>query len=149
MKKVLCLVSLFSIVFFSGCKKTTNGELSTGTCRMQESSGAFNKVYCFYDDNRKIVKMRFIDPPTDTEWENYYYENGHVAYMIRLYKGTKGDTIVYSYNSGKYVEVYEYGYTQKYIYNDMGQLIKIWLPFCPVYLFFGKLNELIYMLYIF
>lgn len=92
---------------------------------MQQSSGALDKVYCFYNDSHKIVKMRFIDPPTDTGWENYYYENGHIAYMIRLYKGTQGDTIQYTYNSGKYIEVNEYGHILKYIYNDMDQLIKI------------------------
>jgi hypothetical protein len=124
MKKVLCFVTLFAIILFYGCKKTNN-ETVTGNCRMQQSSGSLNKMYCFYAGNHTILKMQFIDPPSDTGWENYYYENGHIAYMVRLYKGTQGDTIYYTYNSGKYIEVDEYGYKLKYIYNGMNQLFKI------------------------
>ena len=124
MKKVLCPIILFSIILFTGCKKTNN-EISFGNCRMQQSSGSINKLDCFYDDQHNILKIRFIDLPSDTSWENYYYENGHVVYKIRLYKGTQGDTIHYIFNSGKYIEVDQYGHIHKYIYNNLGQLIKI------------------------
>jgi hypothetical protein len=124
MKQILFYVSLFTVVFLFGCKKSNN-ETSSGNCRMQQSAGSMNNVYCFYNENSRISKMRFISPPSDTSWENYFYENDHVAYMIRLYKGTQGDTISYTYKSGKYTEVNQYGFTLKYVYDNFNRLIKI------------------------
>jgi hypothetical protein len=126
MKNIFIFLPLISLVFFfSACKKTNTDSPSGLNCRMLELTGPLYESHCFYDDHHKIVKMRFIDSPADTSWENYYYENGHVVYMIRLFQGTSGDTIYYTYNSGKYVEVNEYGFKLKFIYNDSGQLIKV------------------------
>jgi hypothetical protein len=124
MKKMIFLIVLLFTFCTYSCKKSTS-EQSTGPCRLLQSSGSLNEVFCYYDDHHNISKMMFISPPNDTGWENYYYNNGHVVYMIRLYKGTKGDTIFYTFNSGKYTEVNQYGYMQKYYYDNSGLLIKI------------------------
>jgi hypothetical protein len=89
------------------------------------SSFALMQSNYYYDENDRISKIRFISSPADTSWENYYYENGHVIYLIRLYKGTAGDTITYTYDSGRYTECFSYGKTLKYIYDGQNRLIKI------------------------
>jgi len=125
MKKISYFVILISIFFFSACKKTTKESSGGLTCRMLQSSNSIQNRFFFYDDNRNIIKVLFVDAAADTEQDNYYYVNGHVAYMIRLYQGTLGDTISYTYNSGKYVEVNQYGFKLKYLYNGAGQIVKI------------------------
>ena len=125
MKKTFCFVILISIFYFSACKKTNNGSTGGLNCRMLQSFSSIQNRFFYYDDNRNIIKVLFVDAAADTEQDNYYYVNGHVAYMIRLYRGTLGDTISYTYNSGKYVEVDQYGGKLKYIYNNSGQIVKI------------------------
>ena len=125
MKKIFISVTLILLVFFSACKKT-NKEVSSGqNCRMLQSTSAIHNIFFYYDDHRNIIKALFVESNADTEQDNYYYDNGHVAYMIRLYKGTLGDTISYIYTFGRYIEVDQYGVKLKYIYNDPGQIIRI------------------------
>lgn len=125
MKKIFISVTLILLVFFSACKKTNKESSSEQNCRMSQSTSSIQNIFFYYDDNRNIIKALFVEANADTEQDNYYYDNGHVAYMIRLYKGTLGDTISYTYNSGKYVEVDQYGVKLKYNYNDSGQIIRI------------------------
>lgn len=121
-RSVVIYVCLVALSF--SCSKSNSDQLSI-SCRMLNSSGSLNKLFCTYDDDHNILKMMYISPPNDTSCENYHYTNGHVAYMIRIYQGTLGDTIFYTYDSGKYVEVYQYGNKQKYYYDNSGLLVKI------------------------
>jgi hypothetical protein len=124
MKWNCVIVMLLIGIVISGCKKTTE-TTPAGDCRMVRSSGTMNGMVCFYDDNHRISKMMYVSSPNDTSWENYYYDNGHVAYMVRLYKGTLGDTIYYTYDAGKYTRVDQYGFMQKYLYDNAGRLVRI------------------------
>lgn len=127
MKRILFPVVLIVFCFVVSCKKNNDNSTgyTPGNCRMtEESSGIVHATY-FYDQDNRIIKKRYISSPHDTSWENYTYENGHVIYMIRLFKGTKGDTIVYIYKDDKYVEVDQYGSVLKYLYNTSGQLVRI------------------------
>lgn len=116
---IACL-TLYAI----SCSKSSSEQI-TGSCRMLSSSGSLNKAFYTYDENHKILYAMYIDPPNDTSWEKYHYIDGHVTFMIRIYRGTLGDTIFYTYDSGKYVEVYQHGNKQKYYYDNSGLLVKI------------------------
>ena len=67
----------------------------------------------------------FVASPGDTGWEYYYYESGHVKYMIRLMQGEQADTATYVYSAGKYTEVHQYGSVYKFSYDSRGNLIKL------------------------
>lgn len=125
MNKLSALLLLISVMGILGCTKTSDGTHPEYNCRMTQLSGSMGKFIYYYDENRNILKVLNISPPADTGWENYHYENGHVVYMIRIYQGTLGDTINYTYDSGRYVEVNEYGYKLKYYYDEKSQLVKI------------------------
>jgi hypothetical protein len=124
MKKIIFIILMLVLHVFYSCKKSAT-ENNVQSCRMVSSIGNMQNSFYYYNENKSISKIMFINPPDDTSWQNYYYENGHVSYMIRLYKGTLGDTILYTYNSGKYTEINEYGFTLKYYYDNSGYLSKI------------------------
>jgi YD repeat-containing protein len=124
MNKIFLITALISALFFSACKKSNNTSTGLQKCRMLQSLSATDNEYFFYDNNSNLVKALYISG-SDTEQDNYHYENGHVAYYIRLFKGTLGDTIKYTYESGRYTWVDEYGFRIKYTYNSAGQIIKI------------------------
>ena len=106
--KLKCaLISLWLAFFLISCNKSTNPDPITSGCRMNNSSGTLNELFCTYDENHNIIKVMYISPPNDTSWENYHYSGDHVAYMVRIFQGTLGDTIFYTYKSGKYVEVFQ------------------------------------------
>jgi hypothetical protein len=127
MKNQLRLIILVAAVFFFSCKKnnTDTTDPISGNCRMVKLSDSLGRINFYYDANNRISQIMSMSSPVDTSWENYYYENGHVVFMIRLYRGTHGDTIKYTYESGKYTECLSYGSTLKYFYNGLNQLIKI------------------------
>lgn len=118
-------ISLCLAFCLISCSKTTNPDPISSGCRMDNSSGTLNELFCTYDEYHNIIKVMYISPPNDTSWENYHYSGDHVAFLVRIYQGTLGDTIFYTYNSGKYVEVFQYGNKQKYYYDNSGLLVKI------------------------
>jgi hypothetical protein len=87
-----------------------------------ESSSNFS---CNYNDDNTISTVMFVPSPGDTAWDHYYYENGHVSYMIRLMQGAKADTATYFWSGGKYTEGHQYGSVYKYSYDNGGNLIKL------------------------
>lgn len=123
-KSRVALICLCFALFSLSCSKSESDQIST-SYRMLNSSGTLNKLFCAYDENHNVLNMMYISPPNDTSWEVYHYTDGHVAYMVRKYQGTLGDTITYIFSSGKYVEVIQYGNRQKYYYDDSGLLVKI------------------------
>lgn len=125
LKLKYALISLWVAFFLISCNKSTNPDPITSGCRMNNSSGTLYELFCTYDENHNIIKMMYISPTNDTSCENYHYSGDHVAYMVRIFPGTLGDTIFYTYNSGKYVEVFQYGNKQKYYYDNSGLLVKI------------------------
>jgi len=124
MKKRIFFICLAIASLTFSCKKSTS-EQSSGSCRELRSTSSMTDDFFYYDASGNISKIMFINLPSDTSWQNYYYKNGHLVYMIRLYKGTKGDTVFYTYNSGNYVEVNESGFMLKYYYDQSNLLAKI------------------------
>jgi hypothetical protein len=125
MKNITLLGIGLIILFAYSCKKSSDNSTGSGNCRMVKSTGSLSISIYFYDESKRFQKMMHVDAPNDTSWEDYYYQNDHVIYMIRIYPGTFGDTIFYTYNNGKYTEVDQYGFKQKYYYDNSNQLKKI------------------------
>ena len=124
-KYILAVVALLSLFMVVACKKTNTAPPAT-SCRMMTQISAYSgNTQCYYDDYQRILKLRYVTQPADTSWDIYHYDNGHVDYLVRLYKGTDGDTIYYTFTSGRYVEVTQYASRLVYLYNTSGKLVKI------------------------
>lgn len=124
-KYILAGVAILTLFLVPACKKTNTAPPAVSCRMMQQTSAYSGNTLCYYDDHQRILKFRYVTQPADTSWEIYHYDNGHVDYMVRLFKGTDGDTIYYTFSSGRYVEVTQYGSTLVYLYNTSGKLVKI------------------------
>jgi hypothetical protein len=120
------IILIVTVLFFS-CSKddSSNNDPSPGTCRMIRLYDSLGETDFFYDADNRISRIRSIYSPSDSSWENYYYDNGHVSHVIISYKGFPGDTIYCTYESGKYTECFSYGDTLKYKYDASNHLTRI------------------------
>lgn len=127
MKKATGVLLLIAAMSYFSCSKDSSDPENnpSGNCRMIRMVNSLGVFDLSYDQNNMITSLRTVTPEGDSSWENYYYENGHVVYMIRIYRGTAGDTIRYTYESGIYTQCESYGTTLKYFYDGSGNIIKM------------------------
>ncbi|HZY25309.1 MAG TPA: hypothetical protein VFE71_05745, partial [Bacteroidales bacterium] len=127
MKKLNCFLVVLALFVSFSCKKSDNQSTSnsSGNCKLLKSMESSSNFSCNYNDDNTISTVMFVPSPGDTAWDHYYYENGHVSYMIRLMQGAKADTATYFWSGGKYTEGHQYGSVYKYSYDNGGNLIKL------------------------
>jgi hypothetical protein len=127
MKKLNFILLVLIIIVMFSCKKSDNqsSSQSSENCKLLKSLSSYTNYTCYYNEDNTISKSMFVASPGDTVWDYYYYESGHVNYMIRLMQGEQADTATYVYSAGKYTEVHQYGSVYKFSYDSRGNMIKL------------------------